>query len=160
VEASAALAQEASGSAGRVQAESDASATLTYTPTPTIPVTLTVRSGDRAGNSSSATTYRFRVSPANAPTVSSTVYPPDAPGGGVGVPGEFTSGVNGVSDATVFRYQLNSEPAQDVPVVSVDGTATVTIMPTQAGANVLSVSSFNAAGIRLASKAYDFTVRE
>ncbi|SPL96852.1 putative large secreted protein [[Actinomadura] parvosata subsp. kistnae] len=145
------------GQTGKVAVSADGSAVLTYTPTLTFPATLTVSSVDRAGNQGPATTYTFRAAPAAPPTVSSAVYPPDVPGGGVGVPGEFVFGVNGVDDATTFRYRLESSPEQNV-AVGADGTATVTITPTRAGANRLTVTTLNAAGVRLGTKTYTFTV--
>ncbi|UBU15889.1 hypothetical protein [Nonomuraea gerenzanensis] len=145
------------GPAGSVTALDDGTAVLTYTPTLPFPVTLKVNGVDRAGNRSPVTSYVFRPTPAAPPTVSSAVYPPDAPGGGVGVPGEFVFGVNGVTDTTTFRYQLSGTPAQDVAVGD-GGTATVTITPAKAGVNTLTVSSLNAAGTRLAGTTYTFTV--
>ncbi|TMR17521.1 hypothetical protein ETD86_23125 [Nonomuraea turkmeniaca] len=143
---------------GTIPAGSDGAATITFTPVNLLTQKLTVRSVDRAGNPGPSATYSFRVRSAAPPIISSTTYPPgDTGGGGVGVPGEFVFGTNGVTDAVTFHYQL-MEQAVDVPV-GPDGFSAVTITPNQAGTQQLTVSMLSAAGVRISAATYSFTVK-
>lgn len=98
--------------------------------------------------------------PATKPVVSSTVYPPSPQaGGGPGVAGEFTFSADGDPDVTAYRYSLDQMVWTTVPALS-DGTATVTIRPTSAGAKTLIVYSVDRAdNPSLDGRVYSFTVK-
>lgn len=95
------------------------------------------------------------------PTVSSVAYPDDDNShGGVGVPGEFTFGANGVADVAGYRYGLHGASNLDVPASSPGGGATVTITPDRDGWITLRVSSYDRAGNRSAETTYEFRVTD
>ncbi|MEU8270978.1 hypothetical protein AB0B89_27935 [Sphaerisporangium sp. NPDC049002] len=144
------------GPAGTVAAGSDGTAIVTFTPTRDLPMKLTVSSTDRAGNRSPTKVYEFRAVRNPAPTVSSTVYPQNQYGGGVGIPGEFTFALNGAQDVVRYSYRLNGSLVE-VPVGE-DGTAKVTVTPDTADENVLSVSTVDKFGYSSLSRTYIFFV--
>lgn len=72
--------------------------------------------------------------PTKGPTVSSTTYPPDDTGvygGGVGKPGSFTFGPNGVSDVVSYEYELDGANGTSGTVAASgpNKTATVSLTP-------------------------------
>ncbi|MFK0247376.1 hypothetical protein ACIQUM_22010 [Amycolatopsis azurea] len=74
-----------------------------------------------------------------APAVTSSTYPADQPGGGVGVPGEFvfSSAIPGVTD---FLYTVDNGAPQTATATG--GTATITITPATAGRHEIEVRAF------------------
>ncbi|MFC0433681.1 hypothetical protein [Kutzneria buriramensis] len=97
-------------------------ATIVITPARTGPGRLTVESIDAAGNGSSWVTYSYFVQP-NEPTVSctpATAY--------VGTPRTCTITRYDATDVA-FEYQINNGPTTEL-TPGADGTATVTVTPT------------------------------
>ncbi|MER5336734.1 LamG-like jellyroll fold domain-containing protein [Micromonospora sp. NPDC002717] len=68
--------------------------------------------------------------PTNGPTVSSTTYPAIGVNGGIGQPGSFTFGPNGVTDVASYEYELDGA-AGGTGTVAAGGdlTATVSLTP-------------------------------
>ncbi|SIQ57885.1 hypothetical protein [Micromonospora avicenniae] len=106
--------------------------------------TLTVRSRSTSGELSPAATFTFAVS--TAPTITSTTYPSGEPAGGVGVPGVFTFAprMPGVKN---YVYQFDNGPEVSV-AAGADGTASVTLTPTEARWYPISVYAVDADGNR------------
>ncbi|QNE17775.1 DNRLRE domain-containing protein [Kribbella qitaiheensis] len=99
------------------------------------------------------------ISPAVAPTVSSTTYPVSQWSGGAGTAGIFTFGASGVSDAAAYEYGVDSNPPDQVANASSPGaTTTVTITPTADGPHTLWVRTRDRAGNRSPLTAYEFAV--
>ncbi|MEU4806172.1 LamG-like jellyroll fold domain-containing protein [Actinosynnema sp. NPDC023587] len=65
--------------------------------------------------------------PDKAPLVSSTDYPENGVGGGVGRTGSFTLSAEGVADVVAFEYDLHDQPKRRV--AATDGTATALVTP-------------------------------
>ncbi|MCI4063071.1 hypothetical protein MRQ36_10970 [Micromonospora sp. R77] len=91
-----------------------------------------------------------------APTVTSEDYPSSGGGaGGPGIAGSFTLTAH-VPGSTEFVYRFGTEE-KTVPA-GPDGTATITLTPTEVGDNYLYVSSRTASGITSGLGAYWFPV--
>ncbi|WBB73645.1 hypothetical protein O7602_28960 [Micromonospora sp. WMMD1128] len=119
-------------------------AELTITPDRGFRNTLTVRARSAAGELSPEASYSFVVS--TAPAISSTTYPYGEPGGGVGVPGVFTF-TPGMPDVESYVYQFDNGPEITVPA-GADGSASVTLTPTEARWYPISVFAIDKAGNR------------
>lgn len=117
---------------------------LTVTPDRGFRNTLTVRSRSASGELSPAATYVFTVS--TSPTVGSTTYPYGETSGGVNVPGVFTFAPR-MPNVDRYVYQFDNGPEVTVPAAP-DGTASVTLTPTEARWYPLSVFAVDAAGNR------------
>jgi hypothetical protein len=91
------------------------------------------------------------------PTVSSPDYPPNAGGGGVGVPGRFTFSANGSSDVVGFQYGSDF-PITYVAADRAGGSATIWITPNTYGVEKLVVKSVDAAGNTSAITTYQYFV--
>ncbi|MFI6735808.1 hypothetical protein ACIBI9_23040 [Nonomuraea sp. NPDC050451] len=137
-----------------VTADADGRADVTLTPTSTFRQTLYVSAVDRAGSAGPERAYSFTPRRNPAPLVTSTVYPENAPGGGAGVPGEFTFSPNGAQDVVAYGYRLDSgetlRTSADTPIV--------TITPGTAGPHTLSVWTIDARGYLSFTRTYAFTV--
>ncbi|MEU0076504.1 hypothetical protein ABZY58_01175 [Micromonospora tulbaghiae] len=96
--------------------------------------------------------------PATAPTVTSTDFPDDRESHPA-LPGEFTFGANGATDAVRFGYSLNQLGEKTVGADRPGGSATVTLTP-RPSINMLRVWSYDAAGNRSESTEYDFFARD
>lgn len=112
------------------------SATISITPTQWGPNDLSVQSEDAAGNVSGVVNYQFDVA-ANEPIASCTPA-----SGYVGVARQctFTPTPNGALGVTGYVYQLGQAPAQTV-AAGADGSATVTITPTDVNVYTLTVQA-------------------
>ncbi|MER7420318.1 hypothetical protein ABT346_26635 [Micromonospora peucetia] len=119
-------------------------ADLTVTPDRGFRNTLTVRSRSASGELSPAATFVFTVS--TSPTVGSTTYPYGETSGGAGVPGVFTFTPR-MPNVQTYVYQFDNGPETTVPA-GPDGTASVTLTPTEARWYPLSVFAVDAAGNR------------
>lgn len=139
---------------GQVTADAEGRATVSLTPTFPFRHTLYVGAVDRAGNIGPERTYFFTPGRNPAPMVASTVYPENTPGGGAGIPGEFTFSPNGALDVVAYGYRLDSGETLQT---SAD-TPTVTITPDTAGPHTLSVWSIDARGYLSGTRDYAFTV--
>ncbi|MEU3454077.1 hypothetical protein ABZ671_10795 [Micromonospora sp. NPDC006766] len=140
-------------------AATDGTATISWTPQ-SYPldtrgmVRLTVRE-KIGGIVSDETEYDFYIGRL-APTVTSDDYPSNGGGaGGPGVAGSFTLTAH-VPGSTEFVYRYGTEE-KTVPA-GADGTATITLTPTQAGDNYLYVSSRTDSGITSGDGTYWFPV--
>ncbi|MEV6907696.1 hypothetical protein [Amycolatopsis sp. NPDC051071] len=91
----------------------------------------------------------------STPTVTSSTYPPDQPGGGVGVPGEFvfSSTLPGV---TGFSYTVDNGAPQSV--AATDGAATISYTPATAGPHEIEVRAILADGNFGDPRRYTFIV--
>ncbi|MEV6366134.1 hypothetical protein AB0L86_04480 [Micromonospora musae] len=119
-------------------------ADLTVTPDRGSRNTLTVRSRSTSGELSPAATFTLAVS--TAPTITSTTYPSGEPAGGVGVPGVFTFAAR--TPAVVsYVYQFDNGPEVTV-AAEADGTAAVTLTPSEARLYPISVYSVDVDGNR------------
>lgn len=130
-------------------------AELTVTPDRGFRNTLTVRARSAAGELSPEATYSFMVS--TAPTVTSTTYPSGEAAGGVGVPGVFTFAPR-MPDVETYVYQFDNGPEVTVPA-GADGTASVTLTPTEARWYPISVYAVDKAGNRSDYAYYWFVVQ-
>ncbi|MFI6129871.1 hypothetical protein [Micromonospora sp. NPDC051141] len=119
-------------------------AELTVTPDRGFRNMLTVRARSATGELSPEASYSFMVS--TAPTVSSTTYPAGESGGGVGVPGVFTFTPR-MPDVETYVYQFDNGPEVTVPA-GADGSASVTLTPTEARWYPISVYAVDKAGNR------------
>ncbi|SCG55791.1 hypothetical protein GA0070213_105252 [Micromonospora humi] len=119
-------------------------AELTITPDRGFRNTLTVRARSASGELSPEASYSFVVS--TAPAINSTTYPYGEPGGGVGVPGVFTF-TPGLPDVESYVYQFDNGPEVTVPA-GADGSASVTLTPTEARWYPISVFAIDKAGNR------------
>ncbi|WP_140157991.1 hypothetical protein [Micromonospora sp. NBS 11-29] len=119
-------------------------AELTVTPDRGFRNTLTVRARSASGALSPEATYSFVVS--TAPVVGSTTYPAGETGGGVGVPGVFTFTPR-MPDVTRYVYQFDNGPEVTVPA-GADGSASVTLTPTESRWYPISVYAVDKAGNR------------
>lgn len=99
-------------------------ATVVYTPTSSGTQAVYAWSVDAAGNTSPSGSYQFSVA-ANEPAVTCTPASDY-----VGVPRQCTFSPRGNGGATAYVYKLNQGAETTVPA-GADGTATVTITPTQ-----------------------------
>ncbi|MFQ6212461.1 LamG domain-containing protein, partial [Bacillus mobilis] len=86
--------------------------------------------------------------PTNGPTISSSTYPATGVNGGIGQPGSFTFGPNGVTDVASYEYELDGA-AGGTGTVAAGGdlTATVSLTPPDSEAllHTLRVRSLDAA---------------
>lgn len=99
------------------------------------------------------------ISPAVAPSVSSTTYPVAEWSGGAGTAGTFTFGASGVGDATAYEYGVDANPPDQVVNAATPGaTTSVTITPTADGPHTLWVRTRDRAGNRSPLTAYQFAV--
>ncbi|WP_410584762.1 hypothetical protein [Amycolatopsis sp. lyj-108] len=116
-----------------VPAGPDGAATTTITPAR--PSTyLTVSSRTKEGWRSEQ--WRGTMEQSSVPAVTSSTYPADQPGGGIGVPGEFVFS-SARPDVTDFYYTIDDgEPAF---VAAENGTATITFTPASAGQHRIEV---------------------
>ncbi|GIG88573.1 LamG-like jellyroll fold domain-containing protein [Plantactinospora endophytica] len=87
-----------------------------------------------------------QVAPDRAPLVSSTDYPEQDLGGGLGRTGTFTFTANGVPDVARYRYWLGNSPPHVVDAANVGGAATARLTPTDWGPTDLYVQSLDRAG--------------
>lgn len=92
-----------------------------------------------------------------SPAVTSEVYPFNAAGGGVGVPGEFVFAPGAMPGVVEYVYRFAGQPEATVPA-GPDGRATVTFTPTRSGWTYLTVYSRNADGTESDTTFYQFTV--
>ncbi|WP_154941426.1 hypothetical protein [Micromonospora palomenae] len=90
-----------------------------------------------------------------APTVTSQDYPPSGEVGGPGIAGSFTLTAH-VPGSTEFVYRHGTE--EKTVSAGPDGTATITLTPTEVGGNYLYVSSRTDSGITSGEGVYYFTV--
>ncbi|MBB5625443.1 hypothetical protein [Sphaerisporangium krabiense] len=145
----------------QIPAAADGSLTVTLKPRRDFTNCLNVRSIDRAGNRSPETRYCFTVKRAeHQPTISSSTYPKwgAEPGGGVGIPGEFVFNSGDLADiVTTFRYSYNE--VNQVPVDG-DGSAKVSLTPTQPGLNRVFAEALDRDGAVVWSYSYYFEVKE
>ncbi|OXM48112.1 hypothetical protein CFP75_22445 [Amycolatopsis alba DSM 44262] len=89
------------------------------------------------------------------PTVTSSTYPADQPGGGVGVPGDFTF-ASTRPGVTGFVYTVDyGEP---VSVAAQNGTATISLTPGSSGYHNVEVTSTNADGSASTPRRHVFIV--
>lgn len=95
--------------------------------------------------------------PGKRPVVTSTVYPPDTLGGGVGQTGGFTLSTDGDPDIVRFRYGLVTPPTREVAVV--DGKAQVEVTPGRGEPHDLYVVGVDRAGNESRPTTYHFLVR-
>ncbi|WP_200208201.1 hypothetical protein [Micromonospora coerulea] len=130
-------------------------AELTVTPDRGFRNTLTVRARSASGELSPEASYAFMVS--TAPTVSSTTYPSGETAGGVGVPGVFTFAPR-LPDVVTYVYQFDNGPEVTVPA-GADGTASVTLTPTEARWYPISVYAVDKDGNRSDYAYYWFAVQ-
>ncbi|GAA1550286.1 hypothetical protein GCM10009789_00100 [Kribbella sancticallisti] len=99
------------------------------------------------------------ISPAVAPTVSSTTYPVAEWSGSAGTAGTFTFGAAGVGDAVAYEYGVDSNPPDEVVNAASPGaTTTLSITPTKDGPHTLWVRTRDRAGNRSPLTAYQFAV--
>ncbi|TCO55808.1 LamG domain-containing protein [Actinocrispum wychmicini] len=101
-----------------------------------------------------------RVAPDKQPTVTGVLYQEDGRWhGGVGVPGTFTFGANGVIDIDHYLYGWNDQPSTQVDAQSLGGQATVALAPDRDGPRDLFVQSVDRAGHRSATRVFHIYVR-
>ncbi|MFJ4099989.1 CBM96 family carbohydrate-binding protein [Amycolatopsis japonica] len=116
---------------------------------------------DSWGAKSSTTgTCRFTVDRTNpnAPAVTSSTYPADTEGGGVGVAGDFTFSPNGSTDVVRYDYNFGGETREIA--AGPDGTATVSFTPTANGWQSVLVRAWDRAGNLSLSTYHSFIVKE
>ncbi|MEU7526389.1 hypothetical protein AB0A74_11675 [Saccharothrix sp. NPDC042600] len=102
------------------------------------------------------------TAPANAPTVTSTVYREDAgpPGdGGEGVQGDFTFGAGGDEDVVAFEYSGHAVGSGRVAADRPGGSATITTTPATDGPVSIEVSGVDRAGNRSPARSYRYWIR-
>lgn len=120
-------------------------------------------STDGRDESSLSTGYTFvvdRVAPHSAPTVDGVLYRQDNRWhGGVGVPGSFTFGANGVADVDHYLYGWSDPPVTPVDADNLGGSATVSLAPSGDGPRDLYVRSVGRAGHPSATTVFHFYVR-
>ncbi|SCE74309.1 hypothetical protein GA0074695_0754 [Micromonospora viridifaciens] len=141
-----------------VAAAADGTATINWTPR-SYPadtrglVRLKVR--EKIGDIvSDETEYAFYLGKL-APAVTSEDYPPSGEAGGPGVAGRFTLTAH-VPGTTEFVYRYGTQ--EKIVPAGADGTATITLTPTEVGGNYLYVSSRTDSGITSGEDVYYFTV--
>ncbi|TCO59398.1 concanavalin A-like lectin/glucanase superfamily protein [Actinocrispum wychmicini] len=101
-----------------------------------------------------------RVAPDRPPTVTGVLYQEDGRWhGGVGVPGTFTFGANGVTDIDHYLYWWKDQAVASVDAQSLGGQATVTLAPDRDGPRDLFVQSVDRAGHRSAAQVLHTYVR-
>jgi Concanavalin A-like lectin/glucanases superfamily len=94
-----------------------------------------------------------------APQVSSSVYPPVGPGGGVGVAGAFElDALQPANDVVKFVYSFGAQTLDKEVPADAEGKATVLWTPSTAGTQSLFVRSVNRAGVYSAQQNYEFWV--
>ncbi|MFI9812754.1 RHS repeat domain-containing protein [Saccharothrix variisporea] len=101
------------------------------------------------------------TAPANAPTVTSTVYREDAgpPGdGGEGIPGDFTFSGDGDPDVVAFDYEGIGIGGARVAADRPGGSATITVTPTTDGPVSVEVVGVDRAGNRSPLRSYRYWV--
>ncbi|MGR6316410.1 hypothetical protein Q2K19_11015 [Micromonospora soli] len=130
-------------------------AELTITPDRGFRNTVTVRARSATGELSPEASYSFMVS--TAPTVSSPTYPSGEAAGGVGVPGVFTFTPR-MPDVEKYVYQFDNGPEVTVAAAG-DGTASVTLTPTEARWYPISVYAVDKSGNRSDYAYYWFVVQ-
>ncbi|WP_125799979.1 hypothetical protein [Amycolatopsis sp. WAC 01416] len=143
------------GAAGDVVVPAGPDGAATVTVTPARPwASLTVSGRTREGWTSER--WDGMVELGNGtPTVSSSTYPADRPGGGVGVPGDFTF-TSTRPGVTGFVYTVDYGEA--VPVLAQNGTATISLTPDKAGYHNIEVTSTNADGSASTPRRHVFIV--
>ncbi|KJK50200.1 hypothetical protein UK23_11870 [Lentzea aerocolonigenes] len=92
----------------------------------------------------------------DAPLVSSEVYPPEGPGGGVGVAGAFE--LDSAGEAVKFVYSFGTQRLDQEIAANADGKATIHWTPRTAGTQSLYVRSVNRGGLYSAQRNYEFWV--
>ncbi|MFC5832329.1 LamG-like jellyroll fold domain-containing protein [Nonomuraea insulae] len=97
------------------------------------------------------------TAPGREPEVSSPQFTENAWSDGVGLPGTFTFGPNGVADVATYVWGLDTTPKAEVAPAA-DGTATIALTPRHDGPNVLSVRSKDRAGQSGPIRTYVFNV--
>ncbi|SCG49606.1 hypothetical protein [Micromonospora inositola] len=130
-------------------------ADLSVTPDRGFRNTLTVRARSASGELSPEATYSFMVS--TSPTVTSPTYPSGEAAGGVGAPGVFTFAPR-MPDVATYVYQFDNGPEVTVPA-GADGTASVTLTPTEARWYPISVYAVDKDGNRSDYAYYWFVVQ-
>ena len=136
-------------------AEPGGTVTVKFTPDRAGEQWIQVRSQDKAGNTSEPIYVIFTVKESR-PDVSSSLYTPWGPNGGIGVPGDFTF-TAAEPGAVRFLYQLNDDPSGSVAAAT-DGPTTVRITPQRGGENTLRVRSKDVAGVLSSWREYTFEV--
>lgn len=114
------------GPESTVAAEADGTATVSYAPHAAGFNQLEVRAVDPAGFESMNRFYSFQVADLAIPTVTSSTYPENASGGGVGVTGTFTFR-SGSASTVSFVYSFDFGPETTV-AAGADG-ATISYTP-------------------------------
>ncbi|WP_406631904.1 LamG-like jellyroll fold domain-containing protein [Amycolatopsis sp. WGS_07] len=101
------------------------------------------------------------VHPDRTPSVSSADFPSEGIGNGVGRPGSFTLGPNGVTDVVAYLYAFDSDDPKDgtrLEATGAGGAATVRYTPGFAGDHRLTVWSVDRAGNTSRPSQYFFVV--
>ncbi|HEY9264743.1 MAG TPA: LamG domain-containing protein [Mycobacterium sp.] len=125
---------------------------------------VTVSAENSRASSWTATCYiRPDMTPPNKPTVTSSVYPVNKVGGGIGVTGTFKFEPNESTDVVKYAYSFNSD-ALDCSTIDPDrclagSSVTKTLTPTLGGSQVLYVQSFDKAGRGSPVNVYRFGVQ-
>lgn len=97
------------------------------------------------------------TAPGREPEVSSPEYVENGWSDGVGLPGTFSFGPNGVADVASYVWGLDSTPTT-VVAPGADGRATIAVTPRHDGPNVLAVRSKDRAGQLGPIRTYVFNV--
>ncbi|SEG57967.1 Concanavalin A-like lectin/glucanases superfamily protein [Nonomuraea solani] len=97
------------------------------------------------------------TAPGREPEISSPEYTENGWSDGVGLPGTFRFGANGVSDVSSYLWGLDTTPTAEV-AAGQDGSASIAVTPRHDGPNVLSVRSKDRAGQTGPIRTYVFNV--
>ncbi|WP_346433741.1 LamG-like jellyroll fold domain-containing protein [Nonomuraea composti] len=97
------------------------------------------------------------TAPGREPEVSSPQFTENGWSDGVGLPGTFSFGPNGVTDVAAYLWGLDSTPKTEV-APGQDGTATIALTPRHDGPNLLSVRSKDRAGQLGPIRTYVFNI--
>jgi hypothetical protein len=145
---------------GSVPARPDGTGTFSWTPKDDGSPTISFWAKNSAGATSAGDFESWTVW--SSPRITSTDYPEWSWAGGIGVAGQFTFRPSeNVSDVTeyVYAYDNGRDPGPEQTVqAGPDGSATVTITPTEGGYKYLRVRSKSADGSRSGQGSYTFVV--
>ncbi|MEV0618046.1 LamG-like jellyroll fold domain-containing protein [Nonomuraea sp. NPDC050404] len=97
------------------------------------------------------------TAPGREPEVSSPDFTENAWSDGVGLPGTFAFGPNGIADVSHYLWGLDGTPRTEV-AAGQDGSATIALTPRHDGPNVLAVRSKDRAGQLGPIRTYVFNV--
>lgn len=120
--------------------------------------------GTNTGPWSGPCEFRTDMAAPNAPTVTSTDYPPSStsgtatPAGGSGIPGKFTFDANGSTDVVGFNYGTSYPNEHYVAANHLGGSATIDLTPAVGGWNQLLVESVTQGQRQSAQTTYQFYV--